>query len=108
MTNLSNIDEIANEIAHLLDTYDLAVPNENATTRLQQLATWLTRLDRESGKAAHKIAIRAEWFYSTRKHANHGGADALYAEMRHELLGLIRSRAEIIDGLRNTNTPASN
>ena len=75
---------VAAEIESVLSDNDLSIANPMAIKRLEFLATSMAGIDHYAYRKASKIASLAVLFYSDRKHLNyHGGADALYHEMRH-------------------------
>ena len=88
---------VAAEIENVLSENDLSIANSVAVKRLQLLATSMAGIDHYAARKASKIASLAVLFYSDRKHRSFpGGADAIYHEMRHALLGTIRSQAQVL------------
>lgn len=91
-----NILKIALEIEAVLNDYPFSTPNHFIPQRIRFLAAKLNAFDHYAAEKAYKIAERADSFYSARKHAKYpGGAEALWSEMTFDLLGRIKSQAQV-------------
>lgn len=89
------ICEIAEEIDAVLKAHRVPAPNRTVVDRLQFLANQLKPWDSYAGEKASNIVLKAEIFYSARKHWKYPGeANMLYTEMTFDLLNRIRGAAE--------------
>jgi hypothetical protein len=88
------IEQVAAQIEAALNGQPYAAANASIPRRVRFLAAQLSGRDHYAAEKAYRIAELAQQFYSARKHAKYpGGAEALWAEMTHDLLGRIRSQA---------------
>lgn len=94
MTTPSEILRLADELESALKEQPYAGPNTTIPARIRFIAGQLAGHDRNAASIARKIALKADLFYSARKHLNvPGGAQLLWAEMTFSLLGQLRSQA---------------
>lgn len=88
-----------NEILRLCDEIEAlltdALPgaNDAKLTRIRALAVRLGGHDPYINTKAARIADRAGYFFSARRHQQLGGPDALMHEMRYTCLSAIREQA---------------
>jgi hypothetical protein len=98
MTKTSEeILELADEIEKILTENRTPGPNQAAISRLTFAVRHLNAIGGYVSEKASRILFMAERFYSPRKHTKYpGGAAALYAEMKSDLLSRIRGHAEYL------------
>ena len=96
MTISQEINRLADEIEAVLRSQTYAGTNTTIPRQIRFIADRMSAHDRNAASIARKIALKAEVFYSERKHlAVPGGASLLWAEMSSVLLRQIRTQAQI-------------
>jgi len=94
MKTSEQINRLADEIEAALNTQAGPGPNAHIPARIRFIAGQLAGHDLNASSIARKIALKADTYYSARKHLNvAGGAEMIRAEMTFALLGQLRSQA---------------